>query len=161
MMQDDPRYHSSQAYVYVGGHAFTLDELWSGVDRLERRGELARRDRARAQPGLGDERDCPRATRAEAAVIAPLPRPPTIASAGEYEQWLAENPAPDLQAFVRQHGDWRRLPPDVWASFTPQDQEKIKANGSYCAVTPAKWAMWDQRMADWQARRRLRSGSAP
>jgi hypothetical protein len=37
-MQDDSRYHSPQAYVYVGGHAFTLDELWSGVDRLERRG---------------------------------------------------------------------------------------------------------------------------
>jgi hypothetical protein len=38
MMQDDSRHHSPQAYVYVGGHAFTLDELWSGVDRLERRG---------------------------------------------------------------------------------------------------------------------------
>jgi hypothetical protein len=94
-------------------------------------------------------------------VIAPLPRPPTIASAVEYEQWLAENPAPDLQAFVRQHGDWRRLPPDVWASFTRRDQEKIKAGGCYGAVTPAEWARWDQRMADWQARRRLRSGSAP
>ena len=94
-------------------------------------------------------------------MIAPLPRPPAIASAGEYEQWLAENPAPDLQAFVRQHGDWRRLPPDVWASFTTQQQERIKANGSYRAVTPAEWAIWDQRMADWQARRRLRSGSAP
>ena len=91
-------------------------------------------------------------------MIAPLPRPPAIASAGEYEQWFAE--APDLQSFVRQHGDWRRLPPDVWASFTPQEQEDIKANGSYRAVTPAEWAMWDQRMADWQARRRLRLGSA-
>ena len=94
-------------------------------------------------------------------MIAPLPRPPAIASAGEYEQWLAENPAPDLQVFVRQYGDWRPLPPDVWASFTPQQQERIKANGSYRAVTPAEWAIWDQRMADWQARRRLRSGSAP
>ena len=74
-------------------------------------------------------------------MIAPLPRPPAVASAGEYEQWFAENPAPDLQAFVRQHGDWRRLPPDVWASFTPQEQEDIKANGSYRAVTPAEWAM--------------------
>ena len=94
-------------------------------------------------------------------MIEPLPRAPAIASAGEYEQWLAENPAPDLQVFVRQHGDWRRLPPDVWASFPPQQQERIKANGSYRAVTPADWARWDQRMADWQARRRLRSGSAP
>jgi hypothetical protein len=103
-----------------------------------------------------------------------IARPPAIASAGHYEQWLAENPAPDLQAFVRQHGDWRRLPPfvrqdgdwrrlppEVWASFTPQEQEDIKAGGCYRAVTPAEWAMWDQRMADWQARQRLRSGSAP
>ena len=94
-------------------------------------------------------------------MIAPLPRPPAIASVAEYEQWPGENPGPDLQAFVRQHGDWRRLPPDVWASFEPKDQEKIKTNGSYRAVTPAEWAMWDQRMADWQARRRLRSGNAP
>ena len=94
-------------------------------------------------------------------MIEPLPRAPAIASAGEYEQWLAENPAPHLQVFVRQYGDWRPLPPDVWASFTPQQQERIKANGSYRAVTPADWARWDHRMADWQARRRLRSGSAP
>jgi hypothetical protein len=56
---------------------------------------------------------------------------------GRNEQWLAENPATDLQAFVRQHGDWRRLPPDVWASFAPQEKEDIKANGSYRAVTPS------------------------
>ena len=38
-MQDENRhYHSPQAYVYIGEHAFTLDELWTGVDRLERRG---------------------------------------------------------------------------------------------------------------------------
>jgi hypothetical protein len=50
MMQDDPRYHSPQAYVYAGGHAFTLDELWSGVDRLERRGvSLAAIGRALSQ----------------------------------------------------------------------------------------------------------------
>src|SRR5262249_10167725 len=50
MMQDDPRYHSPQSYVYVDGHAFTLDELWSGVDRLERLGvSLAAIGRALSQ----------------------------------------------------------------------------------------------------------------
>ena len=37
-MQDDPPYYSPSAFVYVGEHAFMLEELWSGVDRLERRG---------------------------------------------------------------------------------------------------------------------------
>ena len=37
-MQDDPPYYSPSAFVYVGEHVFTLDELWSGVERLERRG---------------------------------------------------------------------------------------------------------------------------
>jgi hypothetical protein len=37
-MQDDPPYYSPSAFVYVGEHAFTLEELWSGVERLERRG---------------------------------------------------------------------------------------------------------------------------
>src|SRR5262249_17832510 len=113
---------------------------------------LARRDRPGSRPRFGNERDRARPARAEVAVIAPLPRPPAIASAGEYEQWLAENPAPDLQAFVRQHGDWRRLPPHVWASFTPQEQEGIKANGSYRAETPAEGAMRGQRIAGSQGR---------
>ena len=37
-MQDDFPYYSPSAFVYVGEHAFMLEELWSGVDRLERRG---------------------------------------------------------------------------------------------------------------------------
>ena len=37
-MQDELPYYSPGAFVYVGEHAFTLDELWSGIDRLERRG---------------------------------------------------------------------------------------------------------------------------
>ena len=37
-MQDDPPYYSPNAFVYGGEHAFMLEELWSGVDRLERRG---------------------------------------------------------------------------------------------------------------------------
>ena len=68
---------------------------------------------------------------------------------------------PDLQAFVQQHGDWRRLPPNVWESFTLEQQANIKAHGCFRGVKPAEWTMWDRRMADWQARRRLRSGGAP
>jgi len=37
-VQDDPHYHSPHGYVYVNEYAFTLEELWTGVDRLERRG---------------------------------------------------------------------------------------------------------------------------
>jgi hypothetical protein len=37
-MQDDPSYYSPSAFVYAGEHAFTLEEVWSGVERLERRG---------------------------------------------------------------------------------------------------------------------------
>ena len=38
-MQDEPiQYHAAAAYVYVGPHAFTLAEIWDGVDVLEQRG---------------------------------------------------------------------------------------------------------------------------
>jgi broad specificity phosphatase PhoE len=89
-------------------------------------------------------------------MTAPLPRPPAPAPVGDYERWLAEYPAPDLQAFVRQYGDWRRLPPDVWESFPPEQQARVKVHGSYRAVTPEEWAILDQRVAEWQARRRSR-----
>jgi hypothetical protein len=32
------QYHNAAAYVYVGQHAFTLDELWRGVEAVERAG---------------------------------------------------------------------------------------------------------------------------
>ena len=49
-MQDDPAYYSPSAFVYVGEHAFMLEELWSGVERLERRGvSLAAIGRALSQ----------------------------------------------------------------------------------------------------------------
>jgi hypothetical protein len=36
-MQDEPsQYHNAAAYVYIGAsHAFTLDEIWQGVDAAE------------------------------------------------------------------------------------------------------------------------------
>jgi len=49
-VQDDPPYYSPSAFVYVGEHAFMLEELWSGVERLERRGvSLAAIGRALSQ----------------------------------------------------------------------------------------------------------------
>ena len=49
-MQDDPPYYSPSAFVYVGEHAFMLEELWRGVARLERRGvSLAAIGRALSQ----------------------------------------------------------------------------------------------------------------
>jgi hypothetical protein len=38
-MQDEhSEYHSTFAYVYIGDHAFTLDEIWGGVEAAERAG---------------------------------------------------------------------------------------------------------------------------
>ena len=37
-MQDDDGSYYSTAFVYIGDHAFTLDEIWSGVDAAERAG---------------------------------------------------------------------------------------------------------------------------
>ena len=38
-MQDDDRsYYDITAFVYIGGRAFTLGEIWSGVDAAERAG---------------------------------------------------------------------------------------------------------------------------
>jgi hypothetical protein len=38
-MQDEhSEYHSTFAYVYIGERAFTLDEIWGGVDAAERAG---------------------------------------------------------------------------------------------------------------------------
>jgi hypothetical protein len=38
MDDDDRSYYSITAFVYIGCHAFTLDEIWSGVDAAERAG---------------------------------------------------------------------------------------------------------------------------
>jgi hypothetical protein len=35
-MQNEPsQYHSAAAYVYIGAYAFTLDEIWQGIDAAE------------------------------------------------------------------------------------------------------------------------------
>ena len=35
-MHDDEReYHAAAAFVYIGDRAFTLDEIWSGVELAE------------------------------------------------------------------------------------------------------------------------------
>jgi hypothetical protein len=67
-----------------------------------------------------------------------------------------DDPPPDLQAFIRQHGDWRRIRPDVWMNYTPQQQALIKISGAYSGVTAQEWAEWDRLNAEWQARRRER-----
>ena len=37
-MEDDDSYYDISAFVYIGDRAFTLDEIWSGVDAAERAG---------------------------------------------------------------------------------------------------------------------------
>jgi len=39
-MQDDDSYYDITAFVYIGCHAFTLDDIWSGVVAAERAGVL-------------------------------------------------------------------------------------------------------------------------
>ena len=38
MQDDDGPYYDITAFVYIGDRAFTLDEIWSGVDAAERAG---------------------------------------------------------------------------------------------------------------------------
>lgn len=48
-----------------------------------------------------------------------------------YASWLAQNPAPDLQAFITKHGgSYRRIPPELWNE-------------------------WDWQVAQWQSRRQF------
>jgi hypothetical protein len=38
MQDDDGSYYDISAFVYIGDRAFTLDEIWGGVDAAERAG---------------------------------------------------------------------------------------------------------------------------
>ena len=70
----------------------------------------------------------------------------------------ALGPPPDLQEFIRKHGDWRRLPPDYFDRYPEEERRRhwanVRANGACSVITPAEWAEWDRLMADWQARQR-------
>jgi hypothetical protein len=62
------------------------------------------------------------------------PKPAKITSestAGSFDQWLKDNPAPDLQALGCQHGGYDKISQQQWETF-------------------------DQAMDQWQARRRNR-----
>jgi hypothetical protein len=76
----------------------------------------------------------------------------------DYANWLKNNPVPDLADFVREHGDWRRMLPERWATYTPKQQELMQRSGVYSLVTAEEWHEWDRLNAEWQARRRLRYG---
>jgi hypothetical protein len=138
MQDDDGSYYDITALVYVGAHAFTLEELWSGVDRLERRG-VARRDRARAQPGLGDDRDRARAVRADAIV-------------SDEEFWSEMARMLDLQALVERAG--HRYAASIGEEYDPNPFTRPAHQGGYPHITPEEWARWDAANAEFQARRR-------
>jgi hypothetical protein len=40
-----------------------------------------------------------------------------VATAGSFEQWLKDNPAPDLQALVARHGGYDKAMPQAWEEF--------------------------------------------
>jgi len=97
------------------------------------------------------------------------PLPLTRAWVKDNKRWLREQEAPtaepadadkqpDLQDFIREHGDWRRLPADYFDAYPEPDRERhwknVRANGAYSVITPDEWAQWDRRMAAWRARRR-------
>ena len=93
-MQHELPYYSPGAFVYDGEHTFTLDEFVERRRPARAPRRPARHDRTRAQPGLGDECDRPRAARAEAAM-------------SDEESWREMARMPDLQALVERCG--RRL----------------------------------------------------
>jgi hypothetical protein len=101
----------------------------------------------------------------------PQDLPQTRAWVDEYQRWRREQEAPaeapadegkdpsppDLQAFIRKHGDWRRLPVNYFDREPVEDREKhwqnVRANGAYSVITPEEWKEWDQLMAEWRIRR--------
>lgn len=56
-----------------------------------------------------------------------MPAPPLAFPS--FASWLAENPAPDLQTFINEHGS------------------------HYRRITPEIWSKWDYAVAQWQSRR--------
>src|SRR5262249_17462601 len=101
----------------------------------------------------------------------PQDLPQTRTWVDEYRRWRREQEAPaeapadqgqdpsppDLQAFIREHGDWRRLPPNYFDRQPTQGRERGwpngRANGAYSVITPEEWAEWDRLMAEWRTRR--------
>ena len=78
----------------------------------------------------------------------------------DYAAWLAENPAPDLQAFVRKYGDYRRVPPETWVTYSESEQASMIRNGVFSLVTPEEWLAYDRAVKAWQLQRRERYGGA-
>jgi hypothetical protein len=58
---------------------------------------------------------------------------------------------PDLAEFVRQHSDWRRMPPEQWARYAVEQQETMRPCSLVIAVERTEW---EHLHAEWQARRR-------
>src|SRR5215831_5160233 len=65
-----------------------------------------------------------------------------------------DDPPSDLAEFVRQHGDWRRMPAEQWATYTPEQQDLMRRCGVHSLVTAEEWREWDRLNAEWQDRRR-------
>jgi hypothetical protein len=80
------------------------------------------------------------------------------AAMSDYADWLAQNPWPDLQDFVRKHGDYRRMPPEIWATFDRASQLNMMRNGVFRLVRPEEWEAYDAAVAAWQAKRKARYG---
>jgi hypothetical protein len=65
-----------------------------------------------------------------------------------------DDPPPDLAEFVRQQGDWHRMPAEQWATYTSEQQDLMRRCGAYSLVTAEEWREWDRLNAEWQDRRR-------
>jgi hypothetical protein len=72
----------------------------------------------------------------------------------DFAKWLAENPWPDLQKFVREFGNPGRMDPKVWATFSEEDRAKMQRHGAFRCVRPEEWAEYDKRVAAWLGARR-------
>jgi hypothetical protein len=59
------------------------------------------------------------------------PKPPDLGATDDrnYEEWVQDNPPPDLQALVARAGGYQNITPEAWAEF---DQAKVKWEARRC-----------------------------
>jgi hypothetical protein len=80
------------------------------------------------------------------------PKPEGAESPIPYEQWLKDNPPPDLQKLVERAG--RRHAASVGEEYVENPFKRPAHQGGYQHITAEEWAEYDRAMAAWQAARR-------
>jgi hypothetical protein len=74
-----------------------------------------------------------------------------------FEEWLAKDPAPDLQALVERASRRRAAElGELWIEDPIRQAREAPQQGGYLHVTAEEWAAYDKAMAEWRQRRRMR-----